>query len=717
MRILMYEWESYLQYDVKSICRESGIELEPLVWEFLDKNRDDAFEAWFCKSVDSKKYDALLSMNYWPVLSRAAQKCGIKYLAWCYDNPIHGIHPEETLENPVNFVFVFDRVQAGQYRQMGIDTVYELPLGVNAARLEKLQISELDRKRYLADVSLVGTLYEPQVQKLKSVIDDRTRGYLNGAIAAQQELYGAYLLDDLVTEELVAGINQYAAETFPDKTFVLSKEELVFNMACEVTRNERLRLLTQLGKRCDTRLYSPQIGEISQEIKWFPPVDYVTEMPKVFACSKINLNSTLKCIQSGIPLRALDIMGAGGFLLSNYQAELAEQFTDGQDMVLYESTEDAAAKADYYLKHEQRRREIAENGKNRVLREYSLKARLEDILRISGVLETAQRFSAGAELGKKAIRYYVISPAGGQSGGSELTHQLCSELIGQNKDAKMYYIYSDCAEPVNVEAMPRYLKYGTDHAKDMEEANSDKAVVIFNESSTSYIPFFKRARKLLWWMSVDNYLVDAYRIPEEVLKEQIDLHLVQSFYAYNYVKNAIGVPEENIIFLSDYTHENFKKRYFPEGFRQNIVLYNPKKGYERLASLIEMTPEVKWIPLINLNEEQLMKIMQIAKVYIDLGNHPGKDRIPREAAVSGCCILTNKAGSAAFYEDVPICEQYKFEHCEEEYDKMRKLILDICSHFEEHSQRFEQYRQWILEEKMRFKQDAARMARICEARF
>lgn len=51
------------------------------------------------------------------------------------------------------------------------------------------------------------------------------------------------------------------------------------------------------------------------------PIDYYNEMPYVFNNSRINLNITLRSIKSGIPLRAMDICGAGGFLLSNYQAD------------------------------------------------------------------------------------------------------------------------------------------------------------------------------------------------------------------------------------------------------------------------------------------------------------------------------------------------------------------------------------------------------------
>lgn len=68
-------------------------------------------------------------------------------------------------------------------------------------------------------------------------------------------------------------------------------------------------------------------------------VSYTAEMPDVFYRSKINLNLTLRSITSGIPLRA-DILGCGGFLLSNYQPELCEYFTPDVDFVYFNDMDD-----------------------------------------------------------------------------------------------------------------------------------------------------------------------------------------------------------------------------------------------------------------------------------------------------------------------------------------------------------------------------------------
>jgi spore maturation protein CgeB len=95
--------------------------------------------------------------------------------------------------------------------------------------------------------------------------------------------------------------------------------------------------------------------------------------------SKINLNPTLKSIRSGIPLRALDILGCGGLLLSNYQAELVEAFIPNEEVVIYESIEDAAEKAEYYLNHEAERERVAQNGYRKACEMFSFDRQLEKL--------------------------------------------------------------------------------------------------------------------------------------------------------------------------------------------------------------------------------------------------------------------------------------------------------------------------------------------------
>ena len=165
----------------------------------------------------------------------------------------------------------------------------------------------------------------------------------------------------------------------------ISREALSYAMAARITREDRLLALKLLSNHYDVKLYSRENNELLDKVTYMGTVDYDEEMPKVFKASEINLNITLKCIRSGIPLRALDIMGAGGFLISNYQPELNENFIDGQEMVTYESIEDMYAKVNFYLNNPDLRKEVARRGHEKVASEYRYEDRIDEMLRIAGI--------------------------------------------------------------------------------------------------------------------------------------------------------------------------------------------------------------------------------------------------------------------------------------------------------------------------------------------
>ena len=294
-------------------------------------------------------------------------------------------HIEETLNNPVNYVFLFDKIQFWNYAQKGFETVYHLPLGVNRSRLLNFNASKNDYQKYGAEVSFVGNLYESKVHELLAPMNEYTKGYLKSLMHLQSQIYGYYLFNELISEELIEDINSQYAALNPDTKFKISKAALTFAMASEVTRNERLILLNLCGRRHNTKFYSYDKCDLIKDVFNCGSLDYVTEMPKVFATSKINLNPSLRIIQTGIPLRAFDIMGAGGFLLSNYQEELAEYFVNEEDMVIYESVEDALDKINFYLLHEELRSKIAENGRRKTLEEHSLQECFEKIVNVAGI--------------------------------------------------------------------------------------------------------------------------------------------------------------------------------------------------------------------------------------------------------------------------------------------------------------------------------------------
>lgn len=299
------------------------------------------------------------------------------------------------------------------------------------------------------------------------------------------------------------------------------------------------------------------------------------------------------------------------------------------------------------------------------------------------------------------MNYYIVCPAKIQSGGPELAHQMCCELNKLGKNAYMYYAESNRLEPVDVDAPQKYLKYKTTHVMDIREVENGDNIVIVPEAATAWISGIKNCKKALWWMSVDNYIHNTKEKDLPQIREYVDIHLVQSKYAYEYVKNTVGVSEDKIMYVSDYIGEKYLLD-IPEVKRMNIALYNPKKGLERIKPVIENTSDfLKWIPLINLSEEDMIAYMHISKIYVDFGNHPGKDRIPREAAACGCCVVTNRRGSATYYEDVSIPDKYKIDD-ESNIIMISSILNKICTDYNNVHKDFNDYREKIFNEKEKF---------------
>ena len=144
--------------------------------------------------------------------------------------------------------------------------------------------------------------------------------------------------------------------------------------------------------------------------------------------------------------------------------------------------------------------------------------------------------------------------------------------------------------------------------------------------------------------------------------------------------------------------------------RENIVLYNPKKGLNFTKKIIEKSPSwIKWVPLINMSNDEVYQNLISGKVYIDFGNHPGKDRFPREAAISGCCILTDRKGAAAYQKDVPILEKYKFNDNKKNIPNIVNQIEYCLNNYQEAIKDFDSYRDFIRQEKDIFKKDIIRL--------
>ena len=67
-------------------------------------------------------------------------------------------------------------------------------------------------------------------------------------------------------------------------------------------------------------------------------------------------------------------------MISNFQPEIPELFTPGEDLCVYGSFDELLYYCEYYLAHEDERREIAEAGYEKLKKNYTYEKQLEKLL-------------------------------------------------------------------------------------------------------------------------------------------------------------------------------------------------------------------------------------------------------------------------------------------------------------------------------------------------
>ena len=387
MKIIFLDWPCFCREDTLNTLKEMGHTISLFFHKEYDERKSPAFDAAFDEFVAKDNYDLVFSYNFYPVVSEGCKRNGLKYVSIIYDAPHVSLY-SYTIVYPCNYVFLFDQTQYMELKKLGYPTVYYMPLAGNADKITEMLTRPHDKARFTSDISFVGSLYNEDHNFFDrlSGLSDYTKGYLDAIMQAQLKIYGYYFIEEVLNKDILQEMKQsmpYSA----GNTGIQTDEYIYGNyfLGRKLTELDRIQTLKAVAAMHPLKLYTINSNFKAPSIQNMGTVDYDKEMPYVFHYSKINLNISLKCLQSGIPLRALDIMGCGGFLLSNYQPELEEYFKNGVEYISYSSIDEVSEIAAYYLNHEDERIAIAKKGYEKVAANYTYENQLSTIFKLAGL--------------------------------------------------------------------------------------------------------------------------------------------------------------------------------------------------------------------------------------------------------------------------------------------------------------------------------------------
>mgnify|MGYP002854889150 FL=1 len=366
---------------------EYGVTIQELNTPEFDPNEIHSEEiSALSDALDVGNYDCVISFLFLPEVSNLCLEKGVEYISWTYDSPLVSYY-SDALGNPNNHTFVFDYTEAEELKARGGANIHHLPLACNLSRVGGLEITPEDETTFSHDISYVGNFYSDNSYNkffpfLADDIADELRREVESRMFAWNAPRDWPILSPKLTEAL-AKLGTYPCRNMDLATFI------GITFVCrKLAEIERVSMVHTLANYFSVDVYTRDGSEFLQAGNIHSSVNYYTDMSKIFYLSKINLNLTLPSIRSAVPQRVFDVLGCGGFLLTNEQPELCELFCVGEEIETFHSLEELVAKIKFYQAHEDLRLRIAMKGYQAIRERHTYQhriAKMQQFLREDGL--------------------------------------------------------------------------------------------------------------------------------------------------------------------------------------------------------------------------------------------------------------------------------------------------------------------------------------------
>lgn len=337
------------------------------------------------KYIEKHHISHLMSIHLIYNLALVSYRLGIQYISIIWDAPYIKLYSPFGRMNNCWFS-VFDRLDCERFRRDGIPHVIYQPLAVNYDTVHRWNEGRKGKKKYRHEISFVGSLYEnnfydrclkempERIQNYFVNIFEEAAFYWDGV----NRIYGK--TDKVVLDYMKKIIPDFSMDTNLDIDEISFFE--ILYLVRKIANLERVCVLNTLSDMFRVTLYTNEGTDVSMmpNVEVMPPVLAGAPVSTVYAESKINLNISLKGIEGGTPQRVMDIIGAGGFVLTNYCPETAELFEEDKEIVMFKSPEELVEKAAYYLSHDEERERIVRAGYDKLLRCYTYEKKLKQLI-------------------------------------------------------------------------------------------------------------------------------------------------------------------------------------------------------------------------------------------------------------------------------------------------------------------------------------------------
>ena len=372
MKVLFWQLNIISEVGIERAFRTMNIDLVIHKQKLIDFDHDKNCLQTVSNYLSSSNFDCVFTVDFVPIISRVCEIYKVPYISWIVDCPCFQLY-SKTISNSVNRIFIFDYAQYQKFLPKNPDNIFYQPLGTDVDTFDQCIPTKKEKNAYSCDISFVGSLYTEKCNYSDEKMPPKLKGYFDGLMDAQLLIQGYNFLENALTPDICDEFRKYSnwrplTEDYEEDVTGIIADSFLGTTASE---RDRIRTLNAIAEEHTVHLYTKSDTSTVPKVLNKGSADSNFMMPYIFKCSKINLNITSKTIKTGLPLRIFDVLACQGFLITNFQSEIPEYFSDGVDLVIYDSIPDLLNKIDYYLKHEEKRIQIAKNGYEKVKNNYT----------------------------------------------------------------------------------------------------------------------------------------------------------------------------------------------------------------------------------------------------------------------------------------------------------------------------------------------------------
>lgn len=294
---------------------------------------------------------------------------------------------------------------------------------------------------------------------------------------------------------------------------------------------------------------------------------------------------------------------------------------------------------------------------------------------------------------KRPSKIQVVCPAGLVSGGAESLHNLVVQMGRVGLNAELVYF------PNFGLSGPDCLHYFEDYRLTPVELEDQRGnLIIFPEILCMQALKIQNAQAAIWWLSVDNFLRvrydnfwDHWRYFKSALRGERPFGGVRALGQLRHFSKCrydeIFLGEHNIAYEritgpvnTRYIEHSMSSQAAQREAKKDVILYSPETPTFIVEWVRKELPSTLLVRMHGYSIDEMIRLYTGAKVFMDFGRHPGQERMPREAALLGCCVITGLRGSASNDEDVPLPLSYKIKDTAPlEKEVFKKNLLSLVA--------------------------------------